>query len=321
MLGKNPGFSTVAVLTLALGIAANSTIFSWINSTLLNPIPGIRDTSNLVSVMRGERSEHPTPPFSYLDYVDLRDNNKTLAGLLGYHDDYVSITGSGRPERIYAALTSANYFDMLGVRSILGRTFLASEENRRDATVVVIGYDLWKNRFGADRNIVGKTVQINQQPFTIIGVAPRRFQGCKTGLRAEMWFPLGMDPVVWGSDRPPRRETFWLNVLGRLKPGVDHRRTESELNSLMQAIFAANKAYYGKDKWAEVQCKSFKIKPKNFEQRLLRVIKNRDITTYKRLVLDVCGLCQKYYPQECADVVALDSRLSNIDDYIESQKR
>ncbi|HXY01724.1 MAG TPA: hypothetical protein VEI54_12445, partial [Candidatus Limnocylindrales bacterium] len=82
MLAKNPGYTSVAVLTLALGIAANGTIFSWINSTLLNPVPGIRDTSNMVTVMRGERSEHPTPPFSYPDYLDLRDRSRSLSGLL-----------------------------------------------------------------------------------------------------------------------------------------------------------------------------------------------------------------------------------------------
>src|SRR5271157_5335302 len=90
MLAKNPGFTAIAVLTLALGIGANSTIFSWINSTLLNPVPGVTHTLNLVTVMRGERNEHPTPPFSYLDYVDIRDHNQSFTGLLAYHDDYMS---------------------------------------------------------------------------------------------------------------------------------------------------------------------------------------------------------------------------------------
>src|SRR5271157_6650245 len=106
VLAKNPGLPMLAVITLALGIAANSTIFSWINSTLLNPIPGVSDTGDLVTVMRGERSEHPTPPFSYLDYRDLRDNNRSFVGLLGYHDDYMSLTSTGRPERIYGTLNS-----------------------------------------------------------------------------------------------------------------------------------------------------------------------------------------------------------------------
>ena len=121
MLAKSPGFTALAVLTLALGIGANSTIFSWISSTLLNPIPGLTHTADLVTVMRGERSEHPTPPFSYLDYRDLRDHSRSLAGLLAYHMDFMSLTGVSKPERIYGALTSANYFDVLGMRPILGR--------------------------------------------------------------------------------------------------------------------------------------------------------------------------------------------------------
>src|ERR1700757_4390073 len=104
-LAGKPGLPAMAVLTLALGITANSTIFSWINSTLLNPIPGVAHTSDLVTVMRGERSEHPTPPFSYLDYRDLRDNNHSFSGLLAYHHEYASLTGIGQPERIYAVLT------------------------------------------------------------------------------------------------------------------------------------------------------------------------------------------------------------------------
>jgi len=121
-LRKNPGFTALAVGTLALGIAANLTIFSWINSTLLDPIPGIAHTSDMVTIMRGDRSEHPAPPFSYADYVELRDSSRSFSGLLAYHDDYMSITGSGQPERIYGALTTSNYFEVLGVRPLLGRT-------------------------------------------------------------------------------------------------------------------------------------------------------------------------------------------------------
>lgn len=123
VLVKKPGLPALAIITLALGIAANSTIFSWINSTLLRPIPGVTETGDMVTIMRGERSEHPTPPFSYLDYHDLRDTNRSFAGILAYHHDWVSLTGAGRPERVYGVLTSANYFDVLGVRPILGRGF------------------------------------------------------------------------------------------------------------------------------------------------------------------------------------------------------
>jgi predicted permease len=236
-LRKNPGFSLLAVGTLALGIAANITIFSWINSTLLDPIPGVAHTRDMITIMRGERSEHPTPPFSYLDYAELRSSSHSFAGLLGFHADYMSITGSGRPERIYGALTSSNYFETLGVRPTLGRTLLPTLNNERKGQAeAVIGYDLWQNRYAGDPAIIGKTIQINLHPYTIVGVAPKGFHGCASGLRDEIWIPLGMDSMVWGSKRIDQRDTQWLNVLGRLHPGVDASQAAGELNVLMQHL-------------------------------------------------------------------------------------
>src|SRR5215475_12454678 len=234
---RNPGFTSVAIVTLALGIAANSTIFSWINSTLLDPIPGIAHTSDMITIMRGERSEHPTPPFSYMDFADLRDSTRTFAGLLAYHEDFMAITESGKSERIYGTLASSNYFEVLGVRPILGQSLASTAPNERLGTAeAVLGYGLWQHHFGADPSIIGKIVHINLRPFTIVGVAPEGFQGCKSGLRSGIWIPLGMDPQIWGSERIKYRDVLWLNVLGKLQPGVDHRRAENELNILMQQL-------------------------------------------------------------------------------------
>jgi predicted permease len=231
---RNPSFAFVAIVTLGLGIAASSTTFSWINATLLDPIPGIAHTSDMITIMRGERSEHPTPPFSYLDFADLRDSTRSFAGLLAYHNDYMAITESGKPERIYGTLASANYFEVLGVRPILGRTLQSSAPvERLGAPEVVLGYGLWQTHFGADPSIIGKTVHINLRPHTIIGVAPKGFQGCMGGLRSDLWIPLGMDPQIMGNERIKYRDVLWLNVLGKLKPGVNHRQAEDELNSLM----------------------------------------------------------------------------------------
>jgi len=236
-LRRAPGFTLTAVLTLALGIGANSTILSWISSTLLNPIPGVAHTSNMITIQVGERSEHASPPFSFPDYVDLRDSVRSFSGLLAYHDDFMSITGEGKPERIYGALTSANYFEVLGVHPILGRTLLPSLGRESEAVPeVVLGYGLWKSHFGADPAIVGKTTEINLHNYTIVGVAPQGFEGCKTGLRTEVWLPLGTDRQIWGSRRLTERGTSWLNVLGVLRPGVDHYQAENELNLLMQRI-------------------------------------------------------------------------------------
>jgi len=236
-LRKSPGFTLTAVMTLALGIGANSTIASWIRSTLFDPIPGVAHTSQMISLMRGDRSEHPTPPFSYRDYVDLRDSTKTLSGVLAYHDDYMAITGGGKPERIYGALTSANYFEVLGVRPALGRTLLHSGDNERaGAAEAVLSYDLWQNRYGGDPSIAGKSIDINLHTYTVVGVAPKGFQGCKTGLRADIWIPLGMTQQVWGWSPWEDRGISWLQLLGAMRPGVDHRQVESELNVLMQGI-------------------------------------------------------------------------------------
>jgi predicted permease len=234
VLAKNPGFTIVAIFTLALGIGANSTIFRWINSTLLNPIPGQARTADLVTVMRGDRSEHPTPPFSYPDYVDLRARTQSLSGLLAYHDDFVSLTGSGggKPERIYGAMVSADYFEVLGVKPILGRGLLPGEEEKLGSTPsLVISYALWQSHFGADRSITGKTIQLNRTLFTIVGVTPPDFQGCKTGLRTDLWGSL-----AHRGEELRERDSYWLNVLGRLKPGVGRRQAEQELNLQMQRI-------------------------------------------------------------------------------------
>src|SRR6516165_7416181 len=237
MSRKNPGFTAIAVLTLALGIAANTTVLSWISATLLNPIPGVAHTSDLVAVTRGDRSDHPTPPFSYPDLRELGERTQTFAGLLGYHDDYMSLTGVAKPERIYGALTTASYFDVLGVHPILGRAFLPEEGTPpAGAAVVVIGYAVWQNHFAGDLQIVGKTIQINRHPYTVIGVAPRDFTGCAPGLRTELWIPVSMDRDVWGLNRPDYRGIFWLNVLGKLRPGVTKNQAQAELNLLMRGI-------------------------------------------------------------------------------------
>jgi predicted permease len=240
MLVKDPAFTALATLTLALGIAANSTIFSWINATLLTPVPGAPQTSALVSLMRGQRgNESPTPPFSYPDYQDLRDRSRSFAGLLAYHHDYVSITETAKPERIYGTLTSANYFDVLGVRPLLGRAFLPSEELRPETgSVAVIAYSLWRSRFGSNASVIGKAIHINRHAYTIVGVAPPAFQGCMPGIRSDIWIPIGMIRQVWGWGGDPlqERDTFILNVFGRLKPGIAPPAAESELNLLMKGI-------------------------------------------------------------------------------------
>lgn len=238
-LRRAPGFAVTAVLTLALGIGANSTILSWIGATLLNPIPDAKNIDRMLTIQRGERNEHPTPPLSYPDFVDLRANAKSFSGLLGYHDDYISITGGARPERIYGALASADYFEVLGVQPYLGSTLIATRANERAGLpIAVISYDLWQNHFAGDPDIIGKTIRLNLHPYTIVGVAPKGFRGCKSGLKTDIFLALGVDEQVWGGNRFDRRGLAWLNVLGVMRPGVDAHQTDNELNLLMQRLVA-----------------------------------------------------------------------------------
>ena len=238
-LRRSPGFALTAILTLALGIGANSTILSWISATLFNPIPDAKNVDRMLTIQRGERSEHPSPPFSYPDFVDLRENIKSFSGMLGYHDDYISITGSAKPERIYGALTSADYFEVLGVQPYLGRTLISTKANERaGAAIVVLSYNLWQNHFAGDPGIVGKTIQLNLHPYTIVGVAPKNFRGCKSGLRTDIFLPLAADGPIWDDNRIGNRGVAWLNVLGVLRPGVDPHQADNELNLLMERISA-----------------------------------------------------------------------------------
>jgi len=151
-LGRSPVFTATAILMLALGICATSTALSWIEGTMLNPVPGARATGRLVTVMRGTWNPSPAPPFSYPDYRDLRDTNRTFSGILGYHHEWATLTGGDSPQRIYAAQVSGNYFNLLGIEPALGRFFRVDEEARLGGVpYVVLGYSLWKNRSGATR--------------------------------------------------------------------------------------------------------------------------------------------------------------------------
>src|ERR1051325_8273363 len=235
-LRKNPGFAITATTMLAVAICANSTVFSWIDGTMLRPIPGARDTGDLVSLQRGERNFSPTPPFSYVDYRDLREQNHTLTGILAYHNDWIALTGGAQPERAYIANVSANYFDVLGIKPMLGRFFLPEEEARAVPNVV-LGYSLWKTRYGKDPAIVGKSIEVARHPVTVIGVAPEGFVGAAPGLRDDLWVtldPLGTD--VW---RMTHRDSDWLIVIGRLRPGVSRGQAAQDLDTVMHNIVVA----------------------------------------------------------------------------------
>lgn len=237
ILVKSFSFTVLCVLTLALGIGATSTIFSWINGTLLNPIPGAQRTREILSLTRGDLSDSPTPPYSYPDLLDLKRQNTSFVGLLGYHNQPMGLTGNGRPVRVWVTYVTADYFRILGVVPAMGRLFSGDEDAAPGSgAVAVLSHAIWQSQFGGDPLIVGRTIQINRHPVTIIGVAPKEFQGAMPAVRSDLWLPLTMDQVITGDRRILDRGTSWLNVLGRLAPGVTRVTAQQEMNALVQRL-------------------------------------------------------------------------------------
>jgi hypothetical protein len=200
MLAKNPGFSLIAVLTLALGIGANTGIFSLVNAILLRPLP-VADPARLVSVSLVKRQDAGLGLFSYLDYEDFRDRNEVLAGIAAYRFAPMNLGGivgkAGDNERVWGYLVSGNYFDVLGVKATVGRTFSPEEDRTPDAhPVIVLSYGCFERRFGADPGIVGRTITLNGRQFTVIGVTPEGFTGTEHFFAPEIRAPSMMQSWI-----------------------------------------------------------------------------------------------------------------------------
>jgi predicted permease len=230
LIAKAPAFAAIVILTLALGIGANTTIFSWINSALLNPVPGLTNPNEVVALTLSKPADNPFA-FTYPDIEAIRDGQQSFKGITTCGFTQMSMTGKGKPERIFGMVASANYFDVLGVRPILGRGFLPAEDEKPGgAPVAVISYRMWQTRFGANPDIVGQTIELNQHPYTIVGVTPEVFQGSQTGVRTALWVPIMMEEqFTQGGDLLHDHHLFWLFAFGRLKPGVTPEQAQAEM--------------------------------------------------------------------------------------------
>ncbi len=240
---KSPGFTAVAVLTLALGIGANTAIFTLVNAVFLRPIP-VRDPGNLVSIFttdeRNRSAVSNILPVSFPNGDDIQHRVQSFSGVSMYSTAAVSMTINGQPESLTAQAVSGNYFDVLGVQAGLGRTFRPEEDAQPGAfPVIVLNYGLWERKFGGDRNVIGKTVLLNGLGFSIIGVAPQGFQGVSVLGGPDLWVPLAMhDQIFSGLQKTYFNERRFLGflVIGRLKDGVTTERARSELSALGSAL-------------------------------------------------------------------------------------
>jgi predicted permease len=245
-LAGNPGFATVAVLMLALGIGANSTIFTWVNAVLLDPMPGSARTNELVQFTYLYKGD-VLPSFSYPDYRDVAGAAKQVTGITGFDDLSVGIVIDKEAERAWAEIVTSNFFEVLSAPVALGRGFTAQEETPGSPATVVLSHAYWQRRFNSDPSVIGRQIKINSQPFTVIGVAGEGFFGAVSVLSYDMWLPIGTQALAMpGGDRLKARGNRWLSLIGRLAPGSSLEQARAELDSTidhMRATWASEGRY------------------------------------------------------------------------------
>jgi predicted permease len=232
-----PGFALTAILTLALGVAANLIVFGVLNALLLRPlnVAGVDRLAQIVQKPEGYNAQ------SYPDYLDYRARNNTFRDLAAYRLAMAGMSIGGAAEKRWTYEVSSNYFDMLGVQPQLGRLFHATDERGPDsAPFIVLSDFFWRSRFSADPLIVGRTVDLNKHPFTIIGVAPKSFHGTELIIWPDFWIPIVNQEQIDGFNFLTKRYDHGTNVLGALKPGVTAQQAADDLNSIAHRLAQEN---------------------------------------------------------------------------------
>src|SRR5688572_5401039 len=233
MLSKNPGVSLVAIITLALGIGANTAIFSGVSAFLMRPL-SVPNAGALIRPVEIAEDRGTTDEFSYPDFVDYRDQSTSFSGLAAEDMLQAAIDAENQNDVIWGQVVSANYFDVLEVKPAMGRTFLPDEDKTLGANAVVVLSDsFWQRRLGSDPNIVGKTVQLNNRAYQVIGIAPEAFVGTKWALALDFWVPMSMaDELRRSPGLLNDRGSHWMAVIGRLKPGVSQEQSSAEMSAI-----------------------------------------------------------------------------------------
>ncbi|HEX9760194.1 MAG TPA: ABC transporter permease, partial [Candidatus Acidoferrales bacterium] len=238
MLGRNPGLTTVAVLSIALGVSANTTVFSWIYRSLFNPMGAVQRAEEIVTLNTLTASGEFLSS-SYPDFRDYRDKAKSLAGVLAFQDRPLNLGNAREARIVWAELVSGNFFDVLGVKPLHGRFF--NEEEKAEAPgkqpVAVLSEGVWLSRFGGDPRIIGQTVRVNNNEFTVIGITPSDFRGTAFGLRVDLYVPLMMSRVLMGGDRWLEiRSSRPLHLLARLQPEASLGEARAELQTIARQL-------------------------------------------------------------------------------------
>ncbi len=240
VLRRNKGFSTLSVLCLALGIGANAAAFSWIEGTVFRPYPAVANPDRLLVLSGTVKGGDDYEDLSWPDFVDLRRNCASFDSFIAEKITGASLSLGDRAEWAVGSLVSANYFDAMGVRPVLGRGFRPEEESGRNAhPVVVISHWMWKQRYGSDPAIIGKQQVLNRVPFTIIGVAPENFYGTFVGYAWQFWAPVSMQETFDTTGyQLEDRNARWIEGFVRIKPGVSRAQAQGEISAAARRLEA-----------------------------------------------------------------------------------
>lgn len=235
MLRKNPGFTAVAILTLALGVGANTAIFGVVNALLLTPLR-FKDPDRLVMVWESLRTgNNPENNISPANFLQWQEHSTVFEQMAAMYDDHLNLTGEGEPEQIPYKGVSPNFFTLLGVAPFIGQNFSADNGIPGKDQVVILSFGLWQRKFGGDPGIIGKSIQVDAHPYSIIGVMPRDFQlfvkeGSFTGEQPEMWEPIAF------TDRSRKPRGRYMSAIARLKTGVSLAQAQSQMDILATAL-------------------------------------------------------------------------------------
>jgi predicted permease len=246
LLLKAPAFTATAALSLALGIGANTTIFTLVNAVLLRPLP-VGEPARLVSLFTtDERNRNPAglgafAPTSDLNFRDYRDRNAVFSDVAAHTNVALSVSGgAGEPQQIFGELVTGNYCDVLGVKPRLGRSFLPEEDRTPGSHLVaVLSHDLWQTRFGSDSTIVGRTITLNNQGFTVVGVMPEGFKGANAIAAPALWVPFNTYPVTTAGfvrNGINTRRTLLFAMTARLKPGVSREAAQANVTAIARQL-------------------------------------------------------------------------------------
>ena len=235
MLAKSPGFTAIAVLTLALGIGANTALFSVVNGVLFSPLP--YPQPNQLVALYSRTANFTRSSISYPNFLDWQRENNSFAQLAAYRSDSFNMTGAGEPQRLRTVMMSADFFSILGVQPALGRTFTAQDDHPGAAPVVILSNAFWHRGFGASRKILGRSISLNGTPYTVIGVLPANFYFTGNNFRlSDIYVPLGQ----WtDSTFLDRRVGMGMDAVGRLKPGVTFLQARADMNGVAENLARA----------------------------------------------------------------------------------